>query len=55
MPKPTLVKLVGTFEMKDTVSLKELQETLATVEATLIEEIGPGAVVLKIGHQELRA
>lgn len=55
MPKPTTVKLVGTFEMPDTVSLKDLHEALATAQAHLVEGIGPGTLVLKIGRQELRA
>lgn len=55
MPKPTTVKLIGTFEMKDTVSLKELHEALAEAETLLQLRIGPGTLVLKIGRQELRA
>lgn len=36
MPKPTTVKLTGTFEMPDTVSLKDLQKTLADAQARLL-------------------
>ena len=54
MPKPTTVKLVGTFEMPATVSVAQLSETLAAVQAQLVKDIGPGIVVLKIGRQELR-
>lgn len=51
----TTVKIVGTFEMPDTVSLKELQEALAESQAVLVAGVGPGTLVLKIGRQELRA
>lgn len=55
MPKPTTVKLIGTFEMADTVSTKALAETITAVQERLVTEIGPGTLVLKIGRQELRA
>ena len=54
MAKPTTVKLIGMFEMPATVSVAQLSETLAAVQAQLVKEIGPGAVVLKIGRQDLR-
>lgn len=49
------VKITGTFEMKDTVSPKELHDALASAEKVLAADIGPGTLVLKIGRQELRA
>ena len=55
MPKPTTVKLIGIFEMPDTMSLKELQAVIADCQAQLEKGIGPGRVILKIGRQELRA
>jgi len=55
MPKPTTVKLSGSFEMKDTVSAKALSETIAAVQAQLVKEIGPGSITLRIGRQEIRA
>ena len=55
MPKPTTVKLTGSFEMKDTVSARELSETIAAVQEKLVKEIGPGRIVLKIGRQEIGA
>ena len=55
MPKPTTVKLIGIFEMPDTMSLKELQAVIADCQAQLEKGIGPGSLVLKIGRQELRA
>ena len=39
----------------ETVSLKDLQQALASAQATLVTSIGPGQLVLKIGRQELRA
>jgi len=54
MPKPTTVKLTGSFEMPDHVSLKDLHEALREAEAVL-KKIGIGTLVLKIGRQELRA
>ena len=44
MPKPTTVKLSGSFEMADTVSAKALSETIAA-----------GTIMLRIGRQEIRA
>ena len=55
MPKPTTVKLIGIFEMPDTMSLKELQAVIADCQAQLEKGIGPGSLVLRIGRQELRA
>ena len=55
MPKPLTIKLTGTFEMKDSVSLKTLHEVIAEVEAEFQKSIGPGTLVLRIGRQELRA
>ena len=55
MSKPLTIKLTGTFEMKPTVSLKELYETIGEVEERLQEKIGKGSLMLKIGRQELRA
>jgi len=55
MPKPTTVKLTGSFEMQDTVSLRQLHETLDAIQALAEKGIGPGLVTFKIGRQELRA
>jgi len=55
MPKPTTVKLTGSFEMKDTVSARALSETIAAVQEKLVQEIGPGTITLRIGRQEIRA
>jgi len=55
MPKPTTVKLTGMFEVKESVSLKDLQEALAAAEEIVQRRIGPGSLVLKIGRQELQA
>ena len=55
MPKPTVVKLTGLFEMPDTMSLKELQRVITDCQAVLEQGIGPGVLVLKLGRQELRA
>lgn len=55
MPKPTTVKLIGMFEMPDTVSLKDLQEALAEAQAQLVAGIGPGTLVATIGRQKLIA
>ena len=55
MPKPTTVKLTGRFEMQDTVSLRQLHETLDAIQALAEKGIGPGLVTFKIGRQELRA
>lgn len=55
MPKPLTIKLTGTFEMKDSVSLKELHDVIAEAQANLQQRIGPGTLVLRIGRQELRA
>ena len=55
MPKPTIVKLTGLFEMPDTMSLKDLQQVIADCQAQLEKGIGPARVILKIGRQELRA
>ena len=54
MPKPTVVKLTGLFEMPDTMSLKDLQQVIAECQAQLEKGIGPGSLVLRIGRQELR-
>jgi len=53
MPKPLTITLTGTFEMKDSVSLKELHDTVAEAEK-ILQRIGPGVVVIRIGRQELR-
>lgn len=55
MAKPLTIKLTGTFEMKDTISLKELQEVIAECQAQLEEGIGPGALVVTLGRQKLIA
>ena len=55
MPKPTTVKLTGSFEMGETVSAKALSEALAAVQEKLVKEIGPGTITLRIGRQEIRA
>ena len=55
MPKPTTVKLTGSFEMGETVSAHALSKTLAAVQERLEKEIGPGRIVLKIGRQEIGA
>ena len=54
MPTPTTVKVIGIFEMPDTMSLKDLQEVIAECQAQLEKGIGPGSLVLRIGRQELR-
>lgn len=51
----TTVKIVGTFEMPETCSLASVQRALADAQRQLVDAIGPGQLVLKIGRQELRA
>lgn len=51
----TTVKIVGTFEMPATCSLADMQKALAEAQAALVKGVGPGALTLRIGRQELRA
>ena len=52
MPKPLTVRIVGDFEIKETLSLGNLTTILADAQQLLQERLGPGALVLKIGRQE---
>lgn len=52
--KPLTIKISGEFEVKETVSLKELTNTVADVQKAFQDRLGTGTLLVKIGRQEYR-